>query len=160
MRSVSHSDSNGQSCLCQQKLSYHHSCTNVGTASSTNCLEIRQVAARREGRKNSGRMNTGWSVGVNTVSPSCSRLQEKEGPHSERGRARHVWKSLGSSKSFFLVQRPNQAVLGTMSMSWESPTSHCQCSAAWHQGCFLLSDALLFLVCITPVLARCSWGLF
>lgn len=58
------------------------------------------------------------------------------------------------------VQRPNQAVLGTMSMSWESPTSHCQCSAAWHQGCFLLSDALLFLVFITPVLARCSWGLF
>lgn len=82
MRSVFHGDSNGQSCLCQQKLSYHHSCTNVGTASSANRLETRQVAARRESRKNSGRMNTGWSVGVNTVSSSCPSLQEKEGPLS------------------------------------------------------------------------------
>lgn len=56
-----------------------------------------------------------------------------------------LWNNLGSIRSFFsLVQRPDQSILATTSVNRETPTSHCQCSAALNCGCLLLTGTLLF----------------
>ena len=76
--------------------------------------------------KISGKLDAAWGVSMNTVTPSRPRLQVKGKPHSALGRARHVVEKPGQHQVFFfLVQRPNQVILGTMSVSRESPTSRC-----------------------------------
>jgi len=72
---------------------------------------------------------------MNTVTPSSPRLQVKGKMHSELGRARHAVEKPRHHQVFFsLVQRPNQVILGTTSMSREEPNKSplvlC-CSELW-----------------------------
>lgn len=65
--------------------------TQVWALLFANHLETRQVAACREREfKRSRKLDGGWDISMNTMTPSSPRLQVRGKPHSVVVRARHV----------------------------------------------------------------------